>query len=233
MQCTRRAVLRGMVFGALSVGLARFVHAGTDTARFRILHAAPSLGAAVDVYGNRVRVAQSLDYGAFSRLWAVPAESILIRVFAPGANPDTDAPLGFGDVPLTLGRSHTIVITEEGSSVRILVFPELDPPPRGQIALRVAHVAPGAPTLDLVRADSGSVLLSGIPFGEGRAGTFAPGLYTLVLRESGIANDLLNLGTFRFRAGARRTFYVLRTLPSAAARDVAGQRQYSAVSTRE
>ncbi len=216
MRYVRRTLLKGALVAGVGFGLARSVTAGTDTARFRVLHAAPSFGA-VDVYGNRVRVEASLPYGRLGQLWAVPAESVLIRVFPVGANPTTDAPLGFETVSLSLGRNHTIVITEEANVLRILVFPELDPPPRGQIALRVVHVSPGAPALDLVRAD-GTLLLSSVPFGEARAGVFAPGNYALRLRQSGTTNVLLDLGTFFFRAGVRRTFYVLRSAPAPTAR---------------
>lgn len=181
--------------------------AGTDVACFRILHAAPEAGP-VDVYANRTRVATNLAYTQTStRRYCIATTDFLIRVFPPGANPNTTSPLVSGSVTLEFGRSYLIAITGYNQSLQIVPLEDPLPPPAGQFALRVINVAPNVPAIDLIRTDA-TVLLGNVVFPSAQSGNFAAGTYDLQIRQTGTTNILAPLGVLTFASGQRQTIYV-------------------------
>ncbi|MDW8395389.1 MAG: DUF4397 domain-containing protein [Anaerolineae bacterium] len=217
MPSTRRAFLRSLL--ALAGGFApagsalQQAHARADAARFRVLHAIPDLGA-VDVYGNRVRIARGLTHTRFSSTWGIAAESMLVRAFPAGADRAT-SPLLATNVPLARNQSQLIVLADLSTAPRVLVFPQLTRAARGQFTLRLMHLAPGFPVLSLTRTD-GSPLIAGVPFGEAQTNTFAAGRYALELRDAATGAVLARIGQRAFSSGARQTVYVFGAAPAAA-----------------
>lgn len=203
-----------MFAGSAAVGgMARPVRAGTSAARFRVLHAIPDLGA-VDVYGNRVRIARGLAHTRFSSTWGIAAESMLVRALPTGADPST-MPLFATTVTLTPDQTQLIVLADLSAAPRALVFPEMPRPQRGQFTLRLMHLAPGFPVLNLTRTD-GNALLTGVPFAEVQTNFFTAGRYALELRDAATGAVLASLGQRTFGSGTRQTVYVFGALPAAA-----------------
>ncbi len=210
MHCSRRSLLRyavGLAAATWAMGASAHVaRAGTQTLRFRVLHAVPDAGE-LDIYVSRTRVASDLSYTRFSRTWTYPAPSLPVRVFFAGDDPATTAPLLATNVPAELGRSYLIAIANRLSNLQALAFPDPPHPPRGQFALRFMHLAPSAGMLDLLRADTPTAL-STLAFGEAQSILLPAGTYAFQVRDASTGVVYLSLPARRFAAGARRTLYV-------------------------
>lgn len=221
----RIVVLIALAGAVLAAGIGpRAANAGTQVVCFRVLHASPD-APNIDVYVNRTRVAANIAYTQFSsRTWCIAAPNFLVRVFPANADPNTTGPLTYATLNAQFERSYVIAVTgflqppqgQPGLQIVALENPVV--PPAGQFSLRVAHLAPGVPGVDLVAAipPSSPVWLVNITFPTAQTTTQPAGTYNLEIRQTGTPNVLLPLGALTFRSRERQTVYILAAGPAAA-----------------
>lgn len=223
LRTSLRTLLIALLGICLLIGTAGRADAVTRTACFRILHASPD-SPNFDVYGNRTRVATDLAYAQFiPRRWCIAATAMLVRAYQAGADPDLVGPLVSSIVNFQIGKSYVIAIANVAGQLQVVVLENPAIPPRGQFALRLAHLAPGVNGLDLATT-GGEIWLTNVVFPTAQTTVRNVGSYDLVLQQTGTPNVVLPLGVQLFASRERKTIYVLAATPAdvaaAQARDV-------------
>lgn len=204
----RMIALIALALAALSLGQGA-ANAGTNTACFKVLHAAPDTPN-IDVYVNRTRVATNLAYTKFSARWCYPSTKALVRVFTVGANPNTSVPLGQGDVSLAIDHEYTIAVTGYAGQLQIVALELPGAPQPGYFSITVFNLAPNVPTVNLVKVllPQNQILIDNVVFPSAKTGEFPPGVYDLALFQPGATAPLFSLGSHTFNAGQKQSVYV-------------------------
>jgi hypothetical protein len=135
-----------------------------------VLHAVPD-APAVDVYaqGNATPLATSVSYRATSAYVTVPEGTYTVELRPAGAPASSAAAFTSAPVTLTAGERVTAVAAGRLSStvstdtVRVLPLRErFDTPASGEGRVRVVHVAPDAPAVDVDLGNDGTAEVSGL-----------------------------------------------------------------------
>ncbi len=228
MKSSRRAFLKSSAtLAAMAAGSSalagRTASAGTDVARFRVLHASPD-APALDVWVNKTRVASNLLYTKFSSDWQYPASTATVRVYTAGS-PFNSPPLFQKNVTFEIGKTYTLVVTgllqQPNSPLQLDVVPLEDPvrPPSGVTTIRLAHVAPGVANVDLFTVANESFIVD-VAYKTAKSVEKPAGNYDLQVRLTGQPAPLFTIPTTNFPSGQSRTIYVFAPSQNAAARSL-------------
>lgn len=193
MQQTRRNVLRAVGIGGVSVlggiGTAQQTNGG-DTSRVRGIHAIPG-GPNVDVYVDDDRVVENIGFEEVSQYYDFAAGRHTVQVVPTGQ----DRNAGGVEQQVTLEPNEEFTVAAAGTvqSPTGLVYTDDDTVPSGdQVRLRVIHLSPDAPSVDV--AAGGKLLVADLSFGEASEYLTVPaGSYTLDVLPTGGSNPV---GTF-------------------------------------
>jgi hypothetical protein len=226
MKSSRRAFIKSSATLAAMTGAValagRTATAGTDSSRFRVLHASPD-APAIDVWVNRTRVAPDLRYTKFSKDWFYPATTAVVRIFTVGA-PLNSPPLFQKQITFDVGRTYTLVVTgllqQPPNSPQGLDIVRFEDPPRpaaGLTTMRLAHVAPGVGNVDLFTAANEPFILD-VAFKSAKAVEKPAGTYDLQVRLTGQPNALFVIPPTNFPSAQVRTIYVFAQSQNATAR---------------
>jgi hypothetical protein len=178
---TRRLI--GLAALALALLAASPASAQQPGAQLRVLHAAPG-APALDVYIDGGLVIRDVAYGAASEYLTVPAGTRTVQV-APAGRPPSEALFTEGHA-FAPGGYVTMGVRRDGSALRpLFLADDRAAPPAGQSAVRVVHLVPDAPAVD-VRARGGPTLAANLSYGrESRRVTLPAGTYDLVVSPAG------------------------------------------------
>ncbi len=226
MKSSRRAFLKSSttlaVMAAGSAALsARTANAGTDVARFRVLHASPD-APALDVWVNKTRVATNLLYTKFSSDWHYAATTAAVRVFNAGSAFNS-TPLYQENVTFQIGKAYVLVVTgllnqpNSPQQFDIVAFEDPPNPPAGTTAIRLAHVAPGIGNVDLYTTANEAFIID-VAYKVAKSVNKPAGNYDLQVRPTGQPNPLFSIPTTNFPSGQLRTIYVFAPSQNASAR---------------
>lgn len=193
MQQTRRNVLRAVGIGGVSVlggiGAAQQTNSG-NTSRVRGIHAIPG-GPNVDVYVDDDRVVENIGFEEVSQYYDFAAGRHTVQVVPTGQ----DRNAGGVEQQVTLEPNEEFTVAAAGTvqSPTGLVYTDDDTVPSGdQVRLRVIHLSPDAPSVDV--AAGGKLLVADLSFGEASEYLTVPaGSYTLDVLPTGGSNPV---GTF-------------------------------------
>ncbi len=167
------------------------VDAGTgggivERAPVRVAHMSPD-APNVDVYVDDDRVLGDVPFRAVSDYLRVPVGSHQVMITAAG-----DRSTVVFDGELTLDRAaYTLVAAGELGADTFEVLPlrgDRSPPGASDARVRVVHVSPDAPTVD-VTVDAGTTLFDGVPFTSAGTVTVDAGDYTAQVRPDTEEND--------------------------------------------
>lgn len=156
MEKSRRSVLRSIGAGtAVVVGATGSAVADDhDDAELRVVHASPD-APAVDVFVDGSAVLEDVPFEAVSDYLSVPAGSYDVAVAPAGAGVES----AVIDTTLTVeeGTEYTVAATNRLADIEPTVFVDENEPSNGQSRLRVAHLSPNAPNVDIVQTDGPGV----------------------------------------------------------------------------
>lgn len=171
------------------------------TANVRAWHASPD-APPVDIYIDGQRAIANLAFGEVSAYAAVPAGERRIQVFAAGANPAAATPVIDARVSPVAGRNFTVIATGPLAQIApVVVEDAIIAPAQGKTRIRVLHLSPDAPAVDIAVA-GGPVLVRNLafrevtPYLEVDAGT-----YNLEVRVAGTTTVALALPNTQLQAG--------------------------------
>lgn len=152
------AVVLSMVFSLGAVALADD-HAG---AKVRVVHASPD-APAVDVYVNGELTLEDVPFKADSGYLDVPAGTHNVEVFAAGSEYAEGSAVLQADLTVEAGKAYTVAAANLLESIEFVVAEDSMEVSEGMTKIRVGHLSPDAPTVD-VGLIGGDAVFAGATF---------------------------------------------------------------------
>lgn len=152
------AVVLSMVFSLGAVALADD-HAG---AKVRVVHASPD-APAVDVYVNGELTLEDVPFKADSGYLDVPAGTHNVEVFAAGSEYAEGSAVLQADLTVESGKAYTVAAANLLESIEFVVAEDSMEVTEGMTKIRVGHLSPDAPTVD-VGLIGGDAVFAGATF---------------------------------------------------------------------
>ncbi|ANU24069.1 DUF4397 domain-containing protein [Planococcus donghaensis] len=166
-----------LVFSLLASG----VLADGHTAKVRVLHASPD-APAVDVYVNGDLTLENVPFKADSGYMDVPAGTHDVEVFANGTEYAAGEGVLQADLAVEAGKAYTVAAANSLDSIEFVVAEDSMEVTDGKAKVRVGHLSPDAPAVDVGVID-GDALFSGAEFpGITDYAELDPGTYDLEIR---------------------------------------------------
>ena len=212
----RRSLLAPLF--ALTLSLAAACGTGgtltpSEVSALRLYNASPD-SPPVDIFLRGGQIAQGLAYG-FGRLYIFvnPGTGQLLEV----RDNVTDAVLLDYTATLTNGSAYTFAMTGlSGSRQGVFITDDTTAAPAGNFKVRLLHLAPLGPAMDLYITDANAdlttvtPLATGITYTNTSAYVTAPiGSKQIRLTESGTKTVLRDGGTFDFTSGQSVTMFLI------------------------
>lgn len=134
--------------------------AQTDTARVRVIHAAPN-APEVDVFIDGEAVLQNVGFLAISNYLNLPAGDHMVAVAPAGAG--ADAAVVTSDATLESGSAYTIAVAGTDDLTTAVYTDDISPVESGKSRVRAIHTLADAQSVD-VEVVGGPTLFEGIAF---------------------------------------------------------------------
>ncbi len=198
---TRRALIAAAAIGV--VGAARRAQAGTQVARFEVLHASPDLPA-IDLYVGSIPIQQALNYTQFSKRFVIATGTHQVRVFQAGADPN-GPPILTVPIGLEPDQRFLVCVVNRAATLEGVAYLEPALPPAGQALIRFINLEPGSPPLDVVNSADGAVLIPDVAFKASKTVTVPQQTLTLQLRQAGTSNVVVSIAPTNFPGGVVST----------------------------
>jgi hypothetical protein len=180
--------LATVVFGSMVVASAGVAAAQADqsNAEVRVIHAVPD-GPAVDVYVDDELVFENVTYGEASDYQSVSEGTQTVTVTQ--AN-ESDSVVYEDEIDVESGQTSVAVGGEVAGEIAAVALSDDADPGDNESAVRLAHLAPDAPTVDVTVAETGDVLFDDVEFGNATEYETVPaGEYELEVRNATDDND--------------------------------------------
>jgi Domain of unknown function (DUF4397) len=174
-----------------------------ENAKVMVIHASPN-APAVDVLVDDAKALSSVPFGVASSYLTVKAGTRNIKVNAAGTSTSViNAP-----VTVAKDKNYSIFAGDVLSGITpVVVSDDLTAPAAGKAHVRVIHLSPDAPAVDVALV-GGAVLFPNLAFKQGTAFTpVAAGPYNLEIRAAGTQNVVLTIPTQTLVAGKIYTVY--------------------------
>lgn len=210
----RRQILRASLLTAVLVLGASSTVVAADESRIRVLHASPD-APAVDVYldGEIVAGLTNVPFGVISGYLTVPAGDHEIKVTPTG----TTTAVIETTVTLEAGRSYTVAAIGPVASIGPKVFVDDPQPVAGSAKVRVVHLSPDAPAVDVAPAgaDPSKAVVSNLAYPDA-TGYLAlpPGTYDLEVRPTGTTDVALDLDPLTLESGRAYSVFAIGSAAS-------------------
>jgi hypothetical protein len=201
-----KQMVAGLGLAALMLASALPV-AAADDAMVRVLHASPD-APAVDVYVNDeiVESLTNVPFGAISDYLPLPAGDYNIKVYATGDN--TTAVID-ADVSVDAGMKYTVAAIGALAAIEPAVFADNPSVDESQALVRVIHLSPDAPAVD-VAPDGADAVVSNLEFPDATDYlALPPDTYDLEVRLAGTDTVALQLDPLELEAGTASTVFAI------------------------
>ncbi|GKW47267.1 MULTISPECIES: DUF4397 domain-containing protein [unclassified Planococcus (in: firmicutes)] len=142
--------------------LASGVMAAGDMAKVRVVHASPD-APAVDVYVNGDLTLEDVPFKADSGYLDVPAGTHNVEVFAAGSEYAEGSAVLQADLTVEAGKAYTVAAANTVDSLEFVVAEDSMSVTEGKTKIRVGHLSPDAPAVD-VGLIGGDAVFSGAEF---------------------------------------------------------------------
>ncbi|TWT14581.1 DUF4397 domain-containing protein [Planomicrobium sp. CPCC 101079] len=133
-----------------------------DTAKVRVVHASPD-APAVDVYVNGELTLENVAFKANSGYLDVPAGTHDVEVFANGSEYAEGEGVLRADLAVEAGKAYTVAAANTVDALEFVVAEDSMEVSEGKAKVRVGHLSPDAPAVDVGVID-GDALFSGAEF---------------------------------------------------------------------
>lgn len=175
----------------------------------RFLHTSPNTPP-VDIYIDDRKAVSNLTYASMAGYAALPSTLQKITVYPTG---DTRQPLLTFTINPAQNSFRTIVIAGLSPSIQYRTYIDShEIIPTNESRFRFVHLAPGAPSVDVV-TETGQQLLSGVTFGRmADYINISPDIYRFRLRIAGTPNEILALPEITLSGGRAYTIYAIGLL---------------------
>ncbi|MBZ0308763.1 MAG: DUF4397 domain-containing protein, partial [Anaerolineae bacterium] len=158
----KRILIAGLLVLVMGVFALPTSHA-QDTARLRLVHAVAN-ATPVDLYVDGTRVAEAIEFGQATGHITVPAGAHTLEIRLPGSAA-SDAAAFSQDITLEPSLAYSWILQGDPSSLQPFLYEDvLDSLDLGFARVGIVHAAPAAPTVDVVRADIGFPVVTGVSY---------------------------------------------------------------------
>lgn len=191
------AALTGLLAAALLV----VPFAGTanaqedDSGRVRVMHASPD-APAVDIFVDGQKAVTALEFPDNTPYVALSEGAHNVKVF-PSPSDGSGTPVLEANLDVAAGEDYTVLAVGQLSAGTIELLPLQDnnaTPAAGQAHVRLIHVSPDAPAVDVVVAGTDTKVFSDIAFKDASEYTPVPaGTYDLEVKAAGTDTTALAL----------------------------------------
>jgi hypothetical protein len=172
-------------------------------ARLRVLHASPD-APRVDIFVDDGRVLKGVKFTEISPYLPLPAGEYNVKVVPSSAKGDLHAAVIDADVELLPYRDYTVAAVNRLADIAPLVLLDRNFfAPRQRARVRVVHLSPDAPAVDVAVKD-GPVVFDDVEYLESDYELVRPGRYTVEVRPAGTRRVA---GEFRLPRLAGETIY--------------------------
>jgi hypothetical protein len=173
-------VLASMVVASAGVAAAQEEDGETE---LRVIHAVPD-APAVDVYVDGELAIEDVEFGNESEYLSVPTGTQNISV-----TPANDSETVVFDEEVDIDGQTTVAVGGEldadGENITALALEDDADPAENESAVRLAHLSPDAPAVDVTVDETGDVLFDDVEFGNATEYATVPaGDYTLEVRNA-------------------------------------------------
>lgn len=194
-----RLLIAGVVLLVVSLVGVSGTFAQAETARVRVIHASPD-APAVDVFVDGNRVLTDVPFFAASDYLDLAPGEYRFQVAPAGADA-SDAVID-ATATLAAGTAYTVAATGLLDEIEpTIIVDDLSAPAAGQAKVRVLHLVPDAPAVD-VKVQDGDTLVAGLAFQEASDYLEVPaGTYDLIVTPAGDDTVVLDLSDTTLTAG--------------------------------
>lgn len=196
---TRKFTFAGLLAALLALVFAPSAFAQAGNAKVRVIHASPD-APAVDVFVNGNRTLTNVPFFTASDYLDLPAGTYQIQV-APTGQPASAAVID-ASATIQAGMAYTIAATGLVANIEATVFADdLSAPASGQAKVKVYHLSPDAPAVD-VKVAGGDTLIPGLAFPNASDYLEVPaGSYDLQVTPAGASDVVIDLAGTALEAG--------------------------------
>jgi hypothetical protein len=200
------AALGGILATVMIAGSAS---AQTGNARLRVLHASPD-APAVDIYVDGSKAVSNLAFGSITDYVSVSAGNHAIKVFPASANGTGTPVIDVPSLAVDSGKDYTVAAEGKVANIEAKVFVDNNAAPAaGKAHIRVVHLSPDAPNVDIF-AEGAGVVVPNLAFKA--ASDYLPlaaGSYNLQVRAAGSSTAVLSLPSTNLEAGKVYTAFAI------------------------
>jgi Domain of unknown function (DUF4397) len=210
----RKLVVLGLVAALMALALVPAAFAQSATAKVRVLHASPD-APAVDVFVNGTLTLTNVPFFTASDYLDLPAGSYRVQV-APTGQPASAAVID-ATATVEAGKAYTVAATGLVAAIKPTIFVDnLSAPASGNAKIRVYHLSPDAPAVD-VKPAGGSALISGLAFPQASDYLEVPaGSYDLQVTPAGDSAVVIDLPGTAVEAGKIYSVFATNVVASIA-----------------
>ncbi len=195
----RKLIVLGLAAALMALALIPSAFAQAGTAKVRVIHASPD-APAVDVYVNGTVALTNVPFFTASDYLDLPAGSYRVQV-SPTGQPASAAVID-ATATIEAGKAYTIAATGLVADIEPTIFvDDLTAPAAGNAKVRVYHLSPDAPAVD-VKPAGAAALISGLAFPEASDYLEVPaGSYDLQVTPAGDSAVVIDLPGTAVEAG--------------------------------
>lgn len=195
----RKLIVLGLTAALMALALVPAAFAQSVTAKVRVIHASPD-APAVDVFVNGDRALTNVPFFTASDYLDLPAGSYRVQV-APTGQAASAAVID-ATATIEAGKAYTIAATGLVADIAPTIFEDnLSAPASGNAKIRVYHLSPDAPAVD-VKPAGGAALITGLAFPQASDYLEVPaGSYDLQVTPSGASDVVIDLAGTAVEAG--------------------------------
>jgi hypothetical protein len=165
----------------------------------RVMHASPD-APNVDVFVNGTAVLTDVPYFALSSYLPLADGTYQIAVAPAGAG--TDASVIVGDLSVEGGISATVAAVDFVSNIEAVVYEDNNSPVEaGKARVRVMHLSPNAPAVDVKLAGTDTVVLAGPAFKDAAYLEVDAGTYSFDISPAGSSAVVFTTPSLKFESG--------------------------------
>lgn len=162
-----------------------------DNAMVRVLHASPD-APEVDVYVNGDAAVEGAAFKDITNYLELPAGDHEVAIFASEANGEGD-PVIEATLSVEAGEAYTVAATNTLDSLALEVISDDNTVDEGMTKVRVGHLSPGAPAVDVGLVGGDSLFEGAEFFAVTDYLDLEPDTYDLEIRAAGTEDAVLDL----------------------------------------
>lgn len=205
-------------FFMMAIPFAMNVGANTEGAQVRLLHASPD-APAVDVYINKDKIISGMKFKELSEYLSIDEGSYDIKVFASGNKPKKSDPILEENLTFTAGEASTLAVSGMAEDLDLNELSDDLSTNENEAKLRVLHLSPDAPKVDVYSLDT--PVVTGVGYSKATEYQSLPeGEYSLDIRPAGQDKAIFNVPNVELKKGENYTAIAIGLLKGEPAFDL-------------